>query len=172
MKITIPTELEEKIKKVALGSEEIFCIKAIQTALENQKNSSQNRIVVRTDGASRGNPGASAAGYIVLQGNKIIKKGSKLLGNMTNNQAEYLALIFALENLKTEDQIDLELDSELAVKQIKGEYKVKHKDIIPLHQKVKSLLENKDWTIKHIGRNLNKEADKLANIALDNINYD
>ena len=127
-------------------------------------------IKIFTDGASRGNPGKAGAGFVIMDSsNNIIKKGNKFLGIKTNNEAEYIALILALEsiNLKNLNEIELYLDSELVVKQIKGEYKVKNARLKELYKKVISLLSGHNYKITHIPRGKNSIADNLANEAID-----
>jgi len=136
-----------------------------------------NRIKVHTDGASRGNPGPSAIGIVISDSSgKEIEAFRKYIGKGTNNVAEYNALIEAVRQLKQIDQkfdaIDFFCDSELVVKQIKGEYKLKNKDLIRLSlefwKEINSL--GKKFSIKHIPRSENKRADQLANEALDENN--
>lgn len=126
--------------------------------------------ILYCDGASRGNPGEAGCGALLVDpsGKKI--PFNKYLGVKTNNQAEYAALILGLLELKKIKAQDIEIraDSQLIVRQMLGEYRVKHPDLIPLYQEAKSLLENfHQVDIKHIYREENGEADKLANEALD-----
>lgn len=128
------------------------------------------RVVIFTDGASRGNPGPAAIGAIIKdeQGNSITSI-SKAIGRTTNNQAEYRALIAALEEAKRlgVDQVDICSDSEWLVRQINGRYRVKAASIKPLYQRVRQLQSQfKGFTITHIPRSENAEADGLANMAL------
>ena len=128
------------------------------------------RVVIFTDGASRGNPGPAAIGAIIKdeQGNPITSI-SQPIGRTTNNQAEYRALIAALEEAKRlgVDQVDICSDSEWLVKQISGRYRVKAASIKPLYQRVRQLQSQfKGFTITHIPRSENAEADSLANMAL------
>lgn len=129
------------------------------------------KIIVHIDGGSRGNPGPAAAGFVAKTptGKKIEAKGF-FLGKATNNVAEYTALVKALESIKQigAEQLMVFSDSELLVRQINGQYKVKSEQIRPLYQKAVELLENfKSWNIKHITRDKNKEADGLVNQSLD-----
>ncbi len=124
-----------------------------------------------TDGGSRGNPGESAWAFILESptGEKFEQGG--LLGITTNNCAEYEGVIHGLTfalGLKVE-RLDLYSDSELIVKQLLGEFKVKHPDMIPLWQESKRLLKGfqGEVGIHHIRRELNKDADKLCNLVLD-----
>lgn len=129
------------------------------------------RIKIFTDGGARGNPGPSGIGVVIYDINdNLIKQKSEFIGHATNNQAEYKAVIAAFELLGQDkpSEINFFLDSELVVKQLKGEYKVKNKDLAPLFLKIhNNIVLHKKVTFKHIPRELNKEADKLANIAMD-----
>ncbi len=131
------------------------------------------RVIIWVDGASRGNPGPAAIGAIMKdERGRIIARISQRIGTTTNNQAEYRAIIAALEQAIRlgAKRVEVNSDSELAVKQISGKYRVKKAALKPLHQKVKqlqSLLE--DFTITHIPREQNAEADTLANIALKSV---
>lgn len=124
-----------------------------------------------SDGGARGNPGPAGIGFLVKdKKNSIIKEYCEYLGSATNNVAEYMALIRSLEfakNIGQVDKLDIFLDSELVVKQIKGEYKVKNEGLRPLYTRVMVLLSGFKYTICHIDRSRNKEADKLANKAID-----
>lgn len=126
---------------------------------------------VNTDGGSRGNPGPAAIGIVVRdQDSKIVEEFGTKIGNQTNNYAEYFALITALEKLIVlgATQVECILDSELVVKQLKGEYKVKELTLQQMHQKVLELANNFDQVVfRHVRREQNKEADKLVNRALD-----
>jgi ribonuclease HI len=131
----------------------------------------EKKIKLFTDGGARGNPGPAALGIVIKDtDDKILKTYSQYLGKATNNQAEYQALIKGLElarELKPQE-INCYLDSELLVKQMKQEYRVRDKDLQPLFIKVWNLaLGFKKVAYHHIGRSLNKEADKLLNLELD-----
>lgn len=123
-----------------------------------------------TDGASKGNPGEAGIGICICDTqNNIIKEISKYIGRQTNNYAEYYALIEGLNACLKFKMMNVEafLDSELVVKQLSGEYKVRNKNIKPLYEKVVKLKSKfKTISFKHINRSLNKEADRLANEAL------
>ena len=132
--------------------------------------SSQN-IVIYTDGGARGNPGPAGIGIVVKDaaGNLIKEWGSKI-GVGTNNQAEYTALIEALKFVVTlkPHKVECRLDSELVVKQVRREYKVKDADLQKLFIKVWNLLQQIPKTsFVHIPRERNKRADELVNQALD-----
>ncbi|MBA7703759.1 Bifunctional protein [subsurface metagenome] len=129
------------------------------------------KAVIFADGASRGNPGPAAIGATIKdKRGKLITFISQRIGRATNNQAEYRAIIAALEEAIRlgAKQVDIKTDSELIVKQINGEYRVKKATLKPLYQQVKQLQGLlKSFTITHIPRQQNIEADKLANKALD-----
>ena len=133
-------------------------------------------ITVNTDGASRGNPGKSAIAYVIKGISDEVIEFAKVIGETTNNQAEYQALIAALEKILEENvknsNIVFNLDSELVVKQIEGLYKVKNAQLKPVYDDATSLIKN----IEHNGnltsfvairRENNKRPDELANLALD-----
>lgn len=129
------------------------------------------KIKIFTDGGARGNPGPAAIGIVIIDDKgKVLKKHAEYLGKLTNNQAEYKALIKGLElakELKPQEVICY-LDSELVVKQMKQEYKVKDRDLQPLFIKAWNLvIMLKKVSFHHISRELNKEADKLLNNELD-----
>jgi phosphoribosylglycinamide formyltransferase-1 len=129
------------------------------------------RIIAHVDGASRGNPGPAAAAFVLKDpaGNSLEKK-AVFLGNTTNNVAEYAALVKALEAVKQMGAQELTLfsDSELLVKQINGEYKVKSEQIRPLFRQAVDLLSGLgNWKVQHTMRENNAEADELANRALN-----
>lgn len=126
---------------------------------------------INCDGGSRGNPGHAAYGFVVKKDGKIVKEGYGYIGIATNNFAEYTALVEALKWLAVsapEENLEFNLDSQLVVSQLTGQYKVKNAIIKDLVSKVKEL-EAKFTSIsyKHIPREQNKEADALVNMALD-----
>ncbi len=130
-----------------------------------------SQVIVYTDGASRGNPGPASIGvHITDKNGKSIQEISEYLGEGTNNFAEYSAVIKALE-LSIEHKVSnilIRSDSELLVKQLNGEYKVKSKSIIGLYKKVKELLlKIEHYGFEHVRRENNTKADSLANMALD-----
>ena len=128
-------------------------------------------IKIFSDGGARGNPGPAGIGAVIYNSEgKIIAEVSEYLGIATNNQAEYKALIAALKKAKEMGvkEVECYLDSELVVKQLKREYKVKNKDLAPLFLEIHNLSINfKNISYRHIPREENKAADKLANIAMD-----
>lgn len=131
-------------------------------------------IYTNSDGGSRGNPGPGAIGIIIRRDGHILSKYSQFIGRrVTNNMAEYEALIKALQlaSKYTKDEITCYLDSELIVKQLLGEYRVRNKKLLPLFLKVQKLQENfKKIKYKHVSRedNFQQIADQLLNEELDN----
>jgi ribonuclease HI len=128
------------------------------------------KAVIHTDGASRGNPGPAAIGVVIKDGSAgPVVTISRRIGRATNNQAEYRAVIAALEAALEHSarQVLLYSDSELIVKQLKGHYRVKNQDLKPLYQQVGRLIARLDsFHVRHVPRNRNREADRLANAAL------
>jgi len=128
-------------------------------------------ITVYTDGGSRGNPGPSAAGFVLKDKNeKWLRAKALFLGENTNNVAEYTAVCKALEDAKKlgAEKVTVFSDSELLVRQINGKYKVKSEKLRPLFLQTISLLAKfETWKVKHIYREKNKEADNLVNQALN-----
>lgn len=129
------------------------------------------KIKIFTDGGARGNPGPAAIGIVIKDDkDKIIKEYAEYIGETTNNQAEYKALLKGLELAKEfkAQEIICYLDSELVTKQMKQEYRVRDKDLQPLFIKVwNAAIGFKKIGYQHISRSLNKEADQLLNIELD-----
>lgn len=134
-------------------------------------------ICTNSDGGARGNPGPGAVAAIVRKQGSILTKSSKFIGeNITNNVAEYEGLILALELASnvTKNELTCFLDSELVVKQLLGEYKVKNERILPLFLKVQKLQENfKKIKYVHVPRTdkFQKIVDEILNDELDNQGY-
>jgi len=122
------------------------------------------------DGASRGNPGPAGIGWVLLSGDGILTEGGKQVGTITNNQAEYEALIHGLE-IASEygfDELEIRSDSELVVKQVTGAWNTNDPDLREYRVRVHELLRNfEEWSLTHVPRELNERADKRANEALD-----
>ena len=123
------------------------------------------------DGGSRGNPGASAGGFVILDmQNNVLRQSGKFLGIATNNYAEYHSLKGGLEMCQSQGSqtVDVYMDSLLVINQMKGLFKVKHETLIPIHTAIKKLLPGfKKVTFTHVPRELNKLADEQVNITLD-----
>ncbi|MFH0780215.1 MAG: ribonuclease HI family protein [Parcubacteria group bacterium] len=130
------------------------------------------KLKIFTDGGARGNPGPAGIGVVIYDtAGKIIFKQGKCIGKATNNAAEYEAVILALAKAKElgATELDMNLDSELVVEQLKGHYKVKNPDLAKLFLKVWNLTQRfKKINYKHVYREQNKLADELVNNALDN----
>jgi len=128
------------------------------------------RVIICTDGASLGNPGLAAIGAIIKdEQGRLIARISQRIGQATNNQAEYRAIIAALRKAISlgARQVELNSDSELVVKQINGSYRVKKPALKPLYQKVKQLQDSLEgFSITHIPGQQNTEAHKLAHLVL------
>lgn len=128
------------------------------------------KLTIYSDGGARGNPGPAGIGAALLADKKVVGTVSKYIGEATNNQAEYWAIIEALKKAKElgAEEVECFLDSELVVKQLNQEYRVKDKDLGILFVKVWNLKINfKKISFHHIRREQNEMADKLANEAMD-----
>ena len=128
-------------------------------------------LLIWTDGGARGNPGPAGAGVVVRDADyKLLAELKSYLGNTTNNLAEYKALVLGLQYgvRHGADKVTVHCDSELMVRQVRGIYKVRNAGIRPLHAEVMKLAGKFDhFTIKHIPREENCEADALVNQAID-----
>ncbi|MBY0110898.1 ribonuclease HI family protein [Patescibacteria group bacterium] len=132
------------------------------------------KYIVYADGGARGNPGPAGAGAIVRNetGDTVLTV-SEFLGHTTNNVAEYTAVLRALQGIRDiagseSAEVLVNMDSELVVKQMKGEYKIKHPNLKPLAEEVKKLLPHyAHVSFTHVRREQNKDADALANAAMD-----
>ncbi len=167
---------------------------AKKTSAKKEVPAKPAHFLVYCDGASRSNPGPASIGCVLYKNGEKEREISERIGNATNNVAEYRSLIAGIaaaleacgreiiiavrENSPAElsittdsgkavgESLDVYMDSELAVRQINGIYKVKHRDLIPLHRIAKELLMNFSiWKIHHVPREKNTEADRLANLA-------
>jgi len=137
----------------------------------------KEKIIIYVDGGSRGNPGPAGVGVVFSnEKEQLVKKYSKEIGERTNNEAEYEAVIFALQKSKQlfgkekVKKMDFEIrgDSELIVRQLRGEYKVQEEKLFPLFIKIHNLkMDFGKIVFREIPREQNREADKLANEAMD-----
>jgi ribonuclease HI len=144
-------------------------VKLKQDSLPFNK-SGEDSLDIYIDGAARGNPGESGIGVLIKEKNGSTREIKKYLGTRTNNQAEYTALITALESIKDRQNQEIRIftDSLLLANQMNGIWKVRHPEIKALHTKAKSLIEGFSRVIiSHVPREQNAEADRLANIAID-----
>jgi ribonuclease HI len=130
------------------------------------------RFTVNVDGGARGNPGPAAIGVVLRDADgEIVEAVGETIGSTTNNVAEYRALLRGIELARARGATHLELvgDSELVVRQIEGRYKVKNAGMKELHAQAKAALADLDnWSIRHVKRAQNADADRLVNEALDN----
>jgi ribonuclease HI len=130
-----------------------------------------SRLTVNVDGGARGNPGPAAIGVVVRDAHgQVLKEHGERIGHATNNVAEYRALLAGIGLAAALGASELELvgDSELVVRQVEGRYKVKDATMRELHTEVKRLLADFDsWSIRHVRRAENADADRLVNEALD-----
>jgi ribonuclease HI len=127
-------------------------------------------LIIYSDGASRNNPGEAGAGVYILRDDSPLERIARYLGRTTNNIAEYSAAILGLEYAVKlgASHVRLFADSELLVKQINGQYKVKNEGLKPLHSRVKELIAKiGSVEVQYIPREMNREADALANKAID-----
>lgn len=138
--------------------------------LEGLLTDEGGRAHIYADGASRGNPGPAAIGWVILTHNGIVTEGNDRLGETTNNRAEYEALIRALEVAREYgfDEVEARSDSELLVKQVRGEWDTNDPGLRERRVQVRELLSSfADWSLTHVPREVNERADELANEALD-----
>lgn len=129
------------------------------------------KLTVNVDGGARGNPGPAAIGAVVRDADgTVLEERGERIGRATNNVAEYKALLLGIELAAAHGATELELvgDSELIVRQVEGKYKVKNAGMKELHAEVKRALAGfEDWSIRHVRREQNADADRLVNAALD-----
>lgn len=146
--------------------------------LNISSDSNNQELTLKSDGASRGNPGQASAGWAIYSNNQLIHTNSQTLGVQTNNYAEYQGVILGitdiLNNYKNCEILKIQIDSDLIVKQVQKKYKVKDANLKILYSQLEELLiKLKDsgcnWSIEHIRREYNKDADRMCNEALDNL---
>ncbi|HEX6140407.1 MAG TPA: ribonuclease HI family protein [Candidatus Limnocylindria bacterium] len=130
------------------------------------------RLLIHTDGAARGNPGPAGAGAVLRDAadGSLVAEIAVFLGVRTNNYAEWTAVELAVEEALRHGatHVDLRMDSQLVARQIAGRYRVKHADLQPIHARVMALLARlTGYTVAHVPRELNREADRLSNVAID-----
>lgn len=132
---------------------------------------SHPHVITYTDGGSRGNPGPSASGVVILTpGGEVLEAFGEYLHRQTNNYAEYTAILLALRHAKElgATTVEMRMDSELAVKQLNGEYKVKNPGIAAIFLRIHNeLISFKKVTFHHVRREFNKAADAEVNKCLD-----
>ena len=173
-------DIEDTLKKYALTREELGRILVAESGIKETPVHAQGhlhlhgharKLVIRFDGACRGNPGESAAGYTIREDGKPIAMKGVRLGVMTNNQAEYESLILALteaSKLTGKKEVKIFADSALVVHQVNGDWKINHPVLAEKRRKVVELLRNfTSFEICHVPREENAEADALANEAYE-----
>lgn len=139
-------------------------------AIEAILRDESGRVHLYFDGASRGNPGPAAVGWVLVSSNGVVAEGGSRIGHSTNNQAEYEALIRGLRAAEDYgfDEVHIRSDSELLVNQLRGEWNTNDPTLRELRVTANELLASfTDWVITHVPRELNERADELANDALD-----
>lgn len=130
-----------------------------------------NQCTVFSDGGSRGNPGPSAAGYVIFEdSDTVVDQGGEFLGITTNNQAEYHGVRLGLENARRLGYkgVSFRIDSMLVVNQMNGVYKIKNRELWPIHERIRELMKDFDTvTFQHVKREFNQLADGMVNKTLD-----
>jgi ribonuclease HI len=130
---------------------------------------------ISVDGASRGNPGPAGAGFVIRRDGRLVEGQAQYLGRTTNNQAEYNALVLSLRRAQELEvrKVVVRSDSELMVRQINGQYQVKNEGLKPLFAEARKLIRGfESFSISHVPREENAEADSLANRAIDEFQND
>lgn len=142
-----------------------------ESVIPEKTKVSREPVKLFVDGASRGNPGAAGAGIVIFLGGALLHKDGFYLGRGTNNEAEYWALLLGVQKVidlgLLEHRLFIFSDSQLLVRQITGDYRVKNPGLKRLFLQVKDVLSGFDYTIVHILREYNKEADAMANRGID-----
>lgn len=135
------------------------------------EDTSKKTVTIFTDGGSRGNPGPSAAGYVIINDDQeVIAEGGEYLGITTNNQAEYHGVRLGLERAKElgAPRVECKIDSMLVVNQMKGLYKIKNRELWPIHERIRELMQSFDHVgFTHVQREFNQLADGMVNKTLD-----
>lgn len=137
----------------------------------DEEKTTNSDAIIYADGGSRGNPGPSASGFVIMdQAQQVIARGGEYLGITTNNQAEYHGVRLALEKAKELGlrHVDFRLDSMLVVNQMNGIYTIKNRDLWPINERIRELVKDFDHvTFRHVPRESNQLADGEVNKALD-----
>ncbi len=164
-------KITEKDREMAAAIDALSKGQTPEQAAAIEPQAHPDKVKVFGDGGSRGNPGPSASGFVILdtEDNILVDKGI-YLGVTTNNQAEYTSLKLALEECRKMgvNEVQVYMDSLLVINQMKGVFKVKNRDLWPLHDAIKQLAKSFDKvTFNHVPREFNKLADAAVNRALD-----
>ena len=157
---------------LGIVQQEAFIEKTIGITQNNDaKTATSDGITVYSDGGSRGNPGPSAAGYVIVNSRQeVIAEGGEYLGITTNNQAEYQGVRLGLEKARElgYKNVDFKIDSMLVVNQMKGQYKIKNRELWPVHERIRNIMADFEHvTFTHINRQFNQLADGMVNKTLD-----
>lgn len=157
--------------RLALQMEPEMINQSVGSISNDVPGTTSYELIMYADGGSRGNPGPSASGFVIMNAQEqIIFRGGEYIGITTNNQAEYQAVKFGLEKALSmgAKHIKVRLDSLLVVNQLKGVYKVKNTDLLSVHAYIKNLLTQfESVSISHVRREFNKDADAMVNKILD-----
>lgn len=171
-----PEELRALLRSVARAAEgqeaeALRSARARTTKRPAGRGADTQKLRVYSDGAARGNPGPAGAGAVICAADgRILERLGRYLGRKTNNQAEYEGLLLGLENALRLGGREVEVfaDSELLIRQLKGEYRVRNAGLLPLWQRARELLARFDRVrLVHIPREENAEADEMSNRAID-----
>lgn len=172
--IDIQQDTMTDLSQLVLGivEQEKIVEKSVKSLNNNDvKNSSERRITIFTDGGSRGNPGPSASGYVIVNNRQeVIDQGGEYLGITTNNQAEYHGVRLGLERAIElgYNRVDFKIDSMLVVNQMNGLYKIKNRELWPINERIRELMTKFDKvTFTHVRREFNQLADGMVNRTLD-----
>lgn len=143
--------------------------------MEIRMNPPHNQWQLYIDGASRNNPGPSGVGIAIFKNGAPFLKEGFFVGIRTNNQAEYLALLIGMiilqQSVEIGDAVHIFSDSQLLVRQVLGEYKIKHQAILSFALTAKSIITKNRYFISHVDRSFNKEADAMANHGIDTAQF-
>jgi len=134
------------------------------------KNKDSREVTIEFDGASRGNPGPSSVAFVISDEDGILRREASPIGEGTNNEAEYIALLRGLKEVQELGfgRVEAVGDSELVVNHVSGEWKCRAKNLKPLYEEIIEIAEDlEEFEIRHVPRGANTEADELANAALD-----
>jgi ribonuclease HI len=157
----------DELKRVLTKAASMF---PAERPAEAKAGHADDELTLNVDGASRGNPGPAAAGVVIRAGGRLVEGFGQYLGRVTNNVAEYNALILGLERARElgAAKVRVFADSELMVRQLNGQYKVKNAGLQPLYGRARKLADGfASFAIRHVPRAQNAEADQMANRAID-----
>lgn len=160
------------LSQLLLNIQEKEAVPLVSEQLKSEVDGTKSgQLVVYSDGGSRGNPGPSAAGYVIMdaQGD-LIDEGGSYLGITTNNQAEYHGVHLGLEKARElgAESVEFRIDSLLVVNQLNGTYVIRNRELWPIHERIRALIPHfKKVTFRHVKREFNQHADTMVNKILD-----